>query len=238
MIYDYWLLLLIIFSAMLFSVKKNKLTLSGAIAGSIVCFFIFTGAGFTGVAMLGSFFLMGTMATSWKMNIKEKLGAAEINKGRRTTGQVIANGGVAAIAGFLAWFFRDQQKIFQLMMAAALSAATADTLSSELGTVYGKRFYNIISFAKDKRGENGVVSIEGFLLGFAGSIVIAAIFSIGYGWSNSWFTWIVIAGTIGNITDSILGATLERRGYLKNDAVNFINTFVAALMLVIFSEVF
>lgn len=234
---DYWLLLFILFTVMIISVKKDKLTWPGAIAGGTIGFLIYFGARFTGIAMIGSFFLLGTLATSWKINMKYKLGASEMNSGRRTAGQVIANGGVAGVAGLLSWFLIEQSFIFRLMMAAALASATADTLSSELGTVYGKKFYNILSLKADKRGENGVVSIEGTFIGILGSMLIAAIYGIGFGWNNQ-FAWIVIAGTFGNITDSILGATLERKKYLNNNAVNFINTLIAALTAFVFAKLF
>ncbi|MEO5893459.1 MAG: DUF92 domain-containing protein [Ferruginibacter sp.] len=220
--------LLILLLAIWISVHKNKLTWAGAVTGGLIGCFVFIGAHFTGIAMLGLFFLLGTIATSWKINIKEQMGAAEKNKGRRTAGQVIANGGVAGITGLLAFLMPVQQVLFQLMMAAALASATADTLSSELGTVYGKKFYNILSFKKDKRGENGVISIEGTLFGIIGSAIIAVVFATGFGWDQR-LGWIIAAGITGNIADSILGATLERKHYLNNDAVNFINTFLAAM---------
>lgn len=222
-----WLFLLILFITMFIVVKRRKLTPVAAITAALFACAIFLGAGFAGIFMIGLFFLLGTLATSFKINTKEKLGAAEIDKGRRTAGQVIANGGVAAIAGVMASLFTRQKELFVLMMAGALSAAMADTLSSELGTLYGKQFYNILNFKKDSRGENGVVSLEGTLIGVAGSTIMATVFSIGYGWDERFF-WILIAGTIGNYTDSFLGATLERNQILKNDAVNFINTLTGA----------
>jgi uncharacterized membrane protein len=52
---------------------------------------------------------------------------------------------------------------------------------------------------------------------------------VGQGWSQN-FAWIVVAGTAGNLADSYLGATLERKQLLSNDAVNFLNTAIAALI--------
>ncbi len=234
---DYWLSLFILFTSMFFSVIKDKLTPGGAIAGGVIGWLVFIGAGFTGIAMIGLFFLSGTLATSWKTNTKEGLVAAEKNRGKRTSSQVIANGGVAGIAGLLAWRLPDHLEMFQLIIAAAFASAIADTLSGELGMVYGNRFYNILNFQQDKRGENGVVSLEGSLFGIVGSTLIAIAYSIGFGWDKQ-FAWIVVAGTIGNITDSILGATLEREQYMKSDSVNFINTLMAALISVVMMELF
>jgi uncharacterized membrane protein len=37
----------------------------------------------------------------------------------------------------------------------------------------------------------------------------------------------------GLFVDSLLGATLERRGWLNNDAVNFLSTLAAALIAIL-----
>jgi uncharacterized membrane protein len=197
---------------------------------------------------------------------KEKLrirGAAAHQSTRRA-GQVIANGGVAAIAGLLAFSFPGSRQLFPLMLAASLSSATADTLSSELGMVYGRRFFNILTLKAEERGLDGVISLEGLLLGVIGSALIAAIFVIipaphhhpalflSSGQPSPFVPnaqsfpvlpgaqsfpvlsqahavlILIVAGTVGNLTDSLLGALLERRGLLDNDKVNFLNTLIAA----------
>jgi uncharacterized membrane protein len=40
----------------------------------------------------------------------------------------------------------------------------------------------------------------------------------------------VIAGAFGMLFDSLLGATLERRGWLTNNAVNLLSTAFAVLL--------
>jgi uncharacterized protein (TIGR00297 family) len=184
--------------------------------------------------MLALFFILGTTATSWKMSTKQKQGIAERDKGKRTAGQVIANAGVAGIAGLLMLLFPHQANVLFMMLAASFASATADTLSSELGNVYGSRYYNILTFKQDSRGLNGVISVEGTLIGLIGSAIIAVAYTLSRGWGIN-FVWIILAGTVGNLTDSVLGATLERRHYLGNNAVNFLNTLVAAITALLLS---
>jgi uncharacterized protein (TIGR00297 family) len=105
----------------------------------------------------------------------------------------------------------------------------ADTLSSELGMIYGKRFFNIITFKKDHRGLDGVISIEGTLIGLAGAFVMAIVFWLYTDWSKALFV-ITIAGFLGNAIDSVLGALLERKKFIDNNAVNFLNTLTGALV--------
>ncbi len=213
---------------MVLSVITGKLTIAAAITGGMLGLLIFQGAGFTGISMVATFFILGTVATSWKNESKVMAGLAEEDKGKRKAGQVLANAGMAGTLGLLAWLFPSKTVMFRLMIAASLSSALSDTLSSELGNVYGKRFYNMLTFKKDSRGLNGVVSIEGSLFGILGSMIIASVYAFGFGWGIHVFA-IVLGGIVGNISDSILGATLERRGVLNNNQVNFLNTFIAAV---------
>jgi uncharacterized protein (TIGR00297 family) len=213
---------------MFISVKTRKLTLSAAIAGGIIGLIIFVGAGYTGIAMLSAFFIFGTAATVWKRKEKQQSKLAKDQSTERKANQVLANAGISVITGILICVIPAWAELFRLMMAASLASAMADTLSSELGMFYGQRFYNVITLKSDRRGLDGVISLEGTLIGIAGSILIAAIYAIGFGWKITGL-FVVIAGTIGNLSDSVLGALLERKHYISNDMVNFLNTFIAAL---------
>jgi uncharacterized protein (TIGR00297 family) len=226
-VYHYLPFLLVLIAIIIISVRTEKLTLAGALTGGAIAILIFVGAGYAGIFMLAAFFILGTAATIWKKKEKKQFKSATDHT-KRNSGQVLANGGVAAITGVLTWYIPAQTELLRIMMAASLASAMADTLSSELGMVYGRRFYNIITLKKDERGLNGVISAEGTLIGLVGSAIIAVVYAIGFGWNND-FLIILIAGTIGNLSDSILGALLERKHYLNNDAVNFLNTLIAAL---------
>jgi uncharacterized protein (TIGR00297 family) len=227
---NYWVTISILLIGAILSITAGKLTTLAGLTGCIVGLLVFAGAGYTGIAMLATFFLLGTTATSWGINRKRSLGLVEKDKGKRTSGQVIANAGVAAGLGIFIVALTGYKDLFRLMMAASFASATADTLSSELGILYGSKFYNIMTLKKDTRGLDGVISIEGSLIGIAGSFFIAVVYSIGYGLSIH-LLLIVLAGSIGNLFDSFLGATLERKNYLNNNAVNFLNTTIAALAI-------
>ncbi|WP_460616997.1 DUF92 domain-containing protein [Hymenobacter ruber] len=214
---------------MFYSVRAGKLTTAAAATGGALGLLIYLGSGFTGLALLALFFGLGTAASSWRVADKRRLGLAEENKGRRTAGQVVANAGVAGLLGLLAWQYPTAAPLAQLMLAGSFAAATADTLSSELGNVYGRRYYNILTLRPDARGLNGVVSLEGTALGLAGTAALAVAYCLGFGWGAA-LGWLLVAGTAGNLMDSVLGATLERRGVLSNNAVNFINTLTGALV--------
>lgn len=232
MFYQYAEITGLLLLVMFWSVRFRKLTIAGALTGGLLGFIIYRAAGYTGIAMTGMFFAAGNAATSWKRSAKEKAGLAELNKGRRTAGQVIANAGVAGIMGMLIVCFPEHAGACRLMMAASLAAAASDTLSSELGNLYGRRFYNVATFKPDVRGLNGVISLEGSLFGILGSGIIAIVYAFGFSWSIH-VIFIIIAGMAGNLADSFLGATLERKHYLNNNAVNFANTLFAALCVLI-----
>jgi uncharacterized protein (TIGR00297 family) len=223
----------LLIAGIILSVNRKKLTVNAAIVAGFVGLFVYKGAGSKGLAMLVTFFLLGSFATSLFITKKQGLGIAEHNSGQRTTGQVIANGGVAAILAAIAWYKPLYAPLLQLMMAGSLASATADTLSSELGSVYGRKFYDILSFKKSNPGPDGVVSLEGTLIGIAGSILIAFVYAIGFG-LNYYACFIVIAGGLGNLMDSFLGATLERKHFIENNTVNFLNTATGALICWVF----
>lgn len=228
---SFYISVLIIFLACI-NVVTRKLNLTGGVVGAIIAAILYIGAGMNALISLAVFFVLGIIATNLKVEVKSALSLHE-NKNGRTASQVLANSGMAALLALIMLLFPDHHALCKIMIAACFASATSDTLSSELGNIYGRKFYNILSLKSDTRGLDGVVSLEGTLFGLAGAMAIALIYIAGNGWSV-YFYIIVLAGLSGNLFDSILGATLERKKFLSNDLVNFANTAFAAAVAMIF----
>ena len=235
---SFWVIVLILVAAGIASYLSKKLTAVAAAIGVLLAVVIYVGAGLPAVVMLAVFFSLGSAATAFKRDYKEGMKVAQAGESKRKPGQVLANAGVPAILAFSNIATGYTQPVLLVMLAAGFASAMGDTLSSELGNVYGRNFYNIVTFKKDQRGLNGVISMEGIVFGIIGSLVIAIIHAVGYS-GNIALLVVTFSGVIGNLSDSLLGALFERKGYLGNDAVNFLNTAIAAivallLMLVIY----
>src|ERR1700740_1889541 len=171
--FSYLIVIVLLTLGAYFSIRERKLNLGGAIAAFVGGLAVFAGGSFRGLIMLTVFFLLGTLATTWEKERKNQYKSKSDRATIRNAGQVLANGGIPAILGLLVLGFPHQAGYFRLMMAAALSSATADTLSSELGMVYGSWFFNSITLRKEKKGLDGVISFTGLLIGIAGSVIIA-----------------------------------------------------------------
>ena len=225
----WWMPFVLAFAAII-AVVLGHLDIRGAATGYLAALFIFLGGGLSILILLGVFFVTGSFATALNIRKKAVLGVAQENKGRRSVANVLANGGVAAFIGLVAWGWPEQSQLLQYMMAASLASAMSDTLSSELGNVYGSRYWYILGFQPGVRGEDGVISPEGTAFGLLGSALIAIAFGLISGWGAMVFG-IGAAGFIGNMVDSILGGSLQRRGYLDNHGVNLLSTLAAAAFM-------
>ena len=183
-------------------------------------------------------FLLAFGSTRVGRQKKERLGTAEQSRGRRAA-QVAANLGLAAlIASDLARGWATQtgglhyanaapMPTFALVLAV-LAEAAADTVSSEMGQVLGGRPFMITTLRRVEPGRDGAISLAGTVSGILAAGIVAAVGTLALRGDLAMF-WISSAGGVfGLFFDSLLGATLEQRGLLNNDAVNFLSTVSAA----------
>jgi uncharacterized protein (TIGR00297 family) len=228
---SYLLLSVILVATMIVCVATKKLTIGGSLMAGLIGCSVYFSSGFQGVCMLMFFFLLSVLATAHRKDLKHKINTVHIQTNGRTAGQVFANGGMVLICSWLVILNGVNKEIYQIMMAGSLASALADTLSSELGMVYGKRYFNILTLKRDINGLDGVVSIEGFAIGTTGAVLTGIIAA---GLTKDAII-ITLAGTAGNLADSLLGASVERKGIIGNNLVNFLNTvFAAGVALLLF----
>jgi uncharacterized protein (TIGR00297 family) len=206
---------------------------SGVVVGFLVGFLIYAFLDWEGYLLLLAFFVIGTACTKIGYRRKEAAKLAQEDKGRRGARHALANAGVAvACAVFAA--LTGHPVLFGLAFAGAFATAAADTSSSEIGQLLGRRTFLPTNFKPVPRGTEGAVSLEGTLAGVIASLVIAALGALLglYPWTG--VLPIVAAAFIGTMFESIVGAALEKRQLLDNEALNFLNTLVGALVAAAF----
>jgi len=188
-------------------------------------------------------FLLTFAATRFGRRRKALLGTAEGKRGR-TASQVAANLGIAVLAGIPHSFSHlftgiSPGRVALVAMIAAFAEATADTLSSEIGQVIGATSpsrntwwrgdpFLITGLRRVPAGTDGAISLAGTLAGCAGAGVIIEVARLTLRFSPKESIIAAGAGIFGLFIDSLLGAALERRGWLNNDAVNVLSTLAAA----------
>jgi uncharacterized protein (TIGR00297 family) len=184
--------------------------------------------------------LLAYLATRFGRMRKEKLGIAEKRQGREAS-QVAANLGIAMLVSndffqsalantSLAPRLAAAPGIFFVAALAALAEAAADTVSSEIGQVLGGRPRLITTLRSADPGTNGAISLAGTLAGIVAAALIAAAGAWAVGGGLPSFAIACAGAVFGLLFDSLLGATLEQRTLLNNDAVNFLSTAASAAM--------
>lgn len=208
---------------------SRGVTRSGAIAGTSVALLIYIGLGPAGFVTLFGVFAITWLTTRIGYRRKRQLGLAEDRRGRNA-GQVFAN--LAVAAGFAVLALHE--RYFAAAAIAAMAEATADTASSEIGEALSGRAWLITNFQTVEPGTNGALSLLGTIAGISSALFISGL-AIALHVVPGFFFWpIAAAGYLGTVVDSLLGATLERRHWLNNNAVNLLSTLAAGLLSLAF----
>ncbi|HKI85639.1 MAG TPA: DUF92 domain-containing protein, partial [Thermoanaerobaculia bacterium] len=120
----------------------------------------------------------------------------------------------------------------RLAFAGALAAAAADTVASELGQVWGRRTVLLTTFRPVPRGTEGAVSAVGTSMGLAAALAVAALAALTGFLPGTAVIPVTLAGVVATLLESLMGATLARRGLLDNEGMNFLQSLAGALLVV------
>jgi uncharacterized protein (TIGR00297 family) len=200
---------------------------SGVAVGWLLGTVLYAFADWRGYVLLLAFYILGTACTRIGFAGKAAAGIAQDKGGRRGARNALAKVSVPTAAAVFA-ALTPLQFPFAMAVAGAFATVTADTVSSEIGKAFGRRTFLITNLRLVPRGTDGAVSVEGTLAGILASLLVAAL-GVATGYVGVAALWLVPAAAfVATNIESILGATLEKRGLLDNEAVNFLNSLTGA----------
>lgn len=211
------------------AVALGTLDETGAVVACGLGTLIWSFLSWPGYVVLLVFFVLGTASTKIGYRAKLSREVAQGGGGRRRAANALANGGVATACAIFAGLSPDSS-VFALAFACSLGAAAADTVESEIGQVWGHPTVSISNWRAVAPGTDGGISALGTAAG-----LVAATATIGAGWLAGLVSYAVVIPlsllALGaTLAESLVGATLERGGWLDNNGVNFVNTLLAALL--------
>lgn len=230
-----------------FTFKKRWLTSGGGVATFLLGCLLLISPQPKWILPSLLFFVVGSLISFLPRRSREA------SQGGRTAYQVFFNGGVSTL--FICCYFLTGQYMFLIGGLSALAASMSDTSSSEIGSRYGRKTFNILTGTLVNPGLSGGVSGIGLAAGFFFTVIFSFIsisLTEGFVWAH--FVILLVCGMAGNFMDSLLGAILqvkyradptspwsdhptdsplqEMMGYkaISNDTVNLLSTIFAAFL--------
>jgi len=167
-----------------------------------------------GVLLL-AFFVTSSAWSRWAAARKRAVAEKFAKGSRRDAGQVLANGGLAALlVGGHAWLGHGSPLLW-VAFAAALATATADTWATELGVLH-PRPRHVLTGRPVPPGTSGGVSPWGWAAAGLGAGLLALL-AAGLAPPTASAARVALAVALGGLSgawvDSLLGATVQAMFY-------------------------
>ncbi len=212
--------------------RKGALNSSGAIVAWLLGISIVGLVGLSWLIIILVFFVVGAISTKYKYGMKEEIGVAQDRLGARSWRNVMANG-ITPLAFVISEFIYPGA-IFLVGYLGAVSAALADTVSSEVGLTSARDPRLVTSFKKVKPGTHGGISLLGTGVSLLGCLLLGVVAWYMRMEPVNWelipiMVFCVVGGMLGSLADSILGALFERKQKMSNSQVNLVATLVGGI---------
>jgi uncharacterized protein (TIGR00297 family) len=244
--------------------RREALTASGAVGAILTGTAIFGLGGLDWGLLLIAFFVSSSLLTRYKESAKAEVAEHFAKGGPRDLGQALANGGIAALIAVVYRLTGAVHLPLLFAFVGAIAEANADTWATEWGILSSQTPRLITTRKPVAPGASGGITWDGARAALAGALLIGLL-AAAFRWNiRTWpgvELWLLpagaLAGLIGSLADSLLGATVQgiyfcdtcgketerelhrcgnhtrlMRGWraLNNDWVNLIGTLVGALV--------
>jgi uncharacterized protein (TIGR00297 family) len=178
-----------------------------------------------------AFFVIGEIASNYPKKKHEE----------RNIWNVLGNSLPALAMLILIIAFPNHSFVLELAFFGAISAALADTLSSEVGYYSKKQPIMITTFKKVAKGTDGGITRRGTLASLFGGIVIGIIyfFALFTGATLPFYKIVlysiivILSGPFGSVIDSVFGGVFETKGKLDKTQVNLIGSLSGAIFCIL-----
>lgn len=248
-------MLAVVISFALLAIFSGALDGRGFLASVAVGYSILIGGGWEWFLIVAVFFVLGVAFTWYKYSYKQRIGSAQEKGGARNWPNILANGGAAAIFAIFELFFGGS--IYTALFLGSICAAASDTVATELGLLSDDkpRLITRLRSIVPPGTSGGVTS-----LGLTGALLASVVIGVLATFLNLLQVGLltiaiaVAGGLSGSLADSIIGATIQRKGYcvicmkntealkhcgertkvtdgipfIENNIVNLLATFVGA----------
>ena len=210
----------------LLTLRSKRVTAGGALTGLLCAGVIYAGAYLAGLAVLAV--ALGLTLASSRVG-SSRIATLAVSGEIRAAGNIVANCLVGTL-GALCERLSDEWSATAtaVWFVTGIAAGASDTVASEIGKASSSTPRTFPTFRQAQPGTPGAVS----LIGTAAGAVAAALIALPGAamWLIPWnaLPLIVMACAIGAFAESALSTAFEARGILDNNALNFINTAVAA----------
>ena len=190
--------------------RLGALDTSGAVSAAFIGGLVFGFGGIPSATLLLIFFISSSLLSRVYSHRKKSLNEKFAKGSRRDYGQVLANGGLAAVLVLVYWLAPDKVELW-IAYAGCMAAVNADTWATELGVLSPSSPRLITNGSVVTKGTSGGVTLVGYLATLAGAGIIgiaAAMFTAALP-VGTLILIIILAGLTGATVDSILGATVQ-----------------------------
>lgn len=220
------------------AVVAGALTRTAGIIAAAFGIVVVVIGGFPFLALLVLFVVASVLATRYGFEEKKRRSVQEGTAGERGVSNVLAHIVIPTALVLSAWLLPSVLPVRSVttLYTAALAFGAADTFASEFGVLAGAA-RSILTLRPVVAGTNGGVSALGEAWAFVGAVSTAG---IGAGLFYAFRTPVVslvallgigaAAGFIGCQIDSVLGETLENRGYLTKGSTNFVAMLLSVVV--------
>jgi uncharacterized protein (TIGR00297 family) len=196
--------------------RRGALTPSGAAGAILTGTIIFGFGGWDWGLLLIAFFVSSSLLTRYKETAKLQVADQFAKGGPRDLWQALANGGLAALIALGSGLTGGTHWLLLFAFVGAIAEANADTWATELGVLSAETPRMITTHKPVAPGTSGGVTWDGTGAALAGAALIGGLAML--------FRWIAktplhmavmlmpigaLAGVIGSLVDSLLGATVQ-----------------------------